>query len=251
MTAPHARRPEVSVVLPVFRTEGMLEKLRERLDTALAGRAVELIFVNDASPDGSAAVLERMAREHSHIRIVTHPANRGQQHAIMTGLAASRGACVVVMDADLQDPPEAVPLLLDRLRGGIGAVFAGRRGAYESGLRLLTSRLFKRTVNRLCGIPTDAGAFVAMRRGTVERILAMRPPRPFLSVLVGCTGLPSVSIPVARSARPAGKSTYSGWGRLATACRGFLCLLDCTLGGAARRAGKRRGQQAGQGRRPR
>src|SRR5215212_11950435 len=92
--------------------------------------------------------------------------NVGQHGALAHGLTAEPEADVwVCLDADLQDPPEAVPVLLDRLaRGDVGAVFAGRRGRYESLPRRVTGRLHRRVATRLTGLPPDAGAFLAMRR---------------------------------------------------------------------------------------
>ncbi len=98
------------------------------------------------------------------VRLLSHAANRGQHQAVMTGLAAAQGEWSVIMDADLQDPPEALPALLNKGRVGYGAVFAGRRGRYESAGRLLTSRLIKWTMRQLTGLPSDAGIFVAINR---------------------------------------------------------------------------------------
>jgi hypothetical protein len=129
------------------------------------------------------------------------------------------------MDADLQDPPEAVPSLLSAGRLGVAAVFAGRRGEYESRFRLLTSRLFKWLLHVLCGVPSDAGLFVALNRPAVDRVLAMAGRRPFVVAVVGCTGLPLASVPVARDRRPSGTSAYSSLGRLRSGWRGVVWVM--------------------------
>ncbi len=212
-----AAAPPVSVVVPVYRNAETLEELHRRLDAALgaAGVDFELVFVEDACPAGSLAVLRRLEALDPRVGVLPLPRNVGQHAAVLRGLARARGRAVVVMDADLQDPPDAVPALLARLAQGPAAVFAGRRGRYESLGRLATSRLFKRALHVLLGLPADAGMFVAMDRRMVERVLAMDASRPFVVAMIGCAGLPLDSLPVARAPRPSGRSAYRSWRRLA------------------------------------
>jgi glycosyltransferase involved in cell wall biosynthesis len=219
----------LSVVLPVFRTRAMLPELQRRLGVVLdaLGRPWELVFVDDACPEGSAASLAALAAADPRVRAVSLPRNVGQQRAVLAGLAHARGHVVVTMDADLQDPPEAIPRLLALLDAGAAGAFAGRRGRYQSRGRLLTSRLFKRTMARLCGVPDDAGLFVAMRRPLVERVLAAaaRGGRPHLVAMIGCSGLPLVSTPVERAARPSGRSAYTASRRLRSAADALTWAL--------------------------
>lgn len=220
--------------MPVYRNADTLVELHDRLRAALRDERVELIFVNDACPAGSAAVLRKLAADPGTV-VLTLERNVGQHRAVLVGLARARGAWTVVLDADLQDPPEAVPLLLARAAvGDVGAVFAGRRGTYESRLRLLTSRLFKRTLHALCGVPPDAGIFAAVSKRTVERVLAMRGPAPFVVAMIGCAGLPMTSIPVERAPRPNGSSAYSTRGRARSAWRAFVWVLAWRLGTTTR-----------------
>jgi glycosyltransferase involved in cell wall biosynthesis len=208
--------PTLSVVLPMYRTRALLPDLHRRLAAVLdaIGLPAEMLFVDDACPEGSAVALAALAASDPRVRVLSLARNVGQQRAVLAGLAASRGQVVVTLDADLQDPPEAIPRLLALLEHGASAAFAGRRGRYESRMRLLTSRLFKRTMAQLCGVPPDAGLFVAMRRPLVERLLAARPGRPHLVAMIGCSGLPLASLPVERSVRPVGRSSYGAWRRL-------------------------------------
>ena len=108
----------ISVVLPVYRNAEVLAALHARLVRALEGEAAELemIFVDDACPAGSGAVLDELARRDARVRVIRHERNQGQRLAVWHGLEAARGAIVITMDADLQDPPEAIPLLLGELR---------------------------------------------------------------------------------------------------------------------------------------
>lgn len=197
-------------MLPVHRTRAFLPELHRRLREVLQAQALayELIFVDDACPEGSLADLRRLTRLDPRVTVVALARNVGQQGAVLAGLRAARGARVVIMDADLQDPPEAIPWLLSGLQEGHAIVFAGRRGRYEPPARLLTSRVYKLLLRALCGLPADAGLFLAMTREAVERVLAFPRPGPHLVAMVGCTGLPMTSIPVERAPRPGGGSAY-------------------------------------------
>lgn len=220
--------PEISVVIPVYCNAEMLHELYGRLRHVLAAQRLpyEMIFVDDAGPDGSLAVLRELAQGDPRVAVLALEQNVGQHRAVLTGLAQARGQWVVVMDADLQDPPEAIPHLLTKMQEGFAAVFAGRRGRYESAFRLLTSRLFKRLLHLLCGVPADAGLFVAMNRQMVKRLLAFNVAQPFVTAMMGCTGLPLASTPVLRSQRRRGRSTYSFWKRLKTGSLAIAWVLS-------------------------
>jgi len=224
---PTSQVPEVGIVVPVYRNAETLQELYRRLRHVLETEQLsyEMIFVDDACPAGSLDVLEELAQGDPRVAVLALERNVGQHRAILAGLSHAWGKCVVVMDADLQDPPEAIPDLLSKMQRGYAAVFAGRRGRYESFSRLLTSRLFKGLLHLLCGVPADAGLFVAMNRQMVERLLAFDEPRPFVVAMIGCTGLPLASIPVLRSQRPSGHSTYSFWKRFMTGCLAISWVL--------------------------
>jgi glycosyltransferase involved in cell wall biosynthesis len=216
-----AARPEISVIVPVYGNERTLAALHRRVASALDGRRFEIVFVNDASPDGSAAVLDGLARTDPRVRVVAIERNRGQHAAVLAGMRSARGSWVAALDADLQDPPEAIPALVGRGRQGFDVVFAGRRGAYEPRRRLLTSRLFKLTLSAICNVPRDAGMFLAVRNSAVQRVLAMQGPPPQLVAMIGRAGLRTTSIPVERAPRNDGASSYSGAMRLGSALRAF------------------------------
>ena len=210
--------PRVAVVVPVYGNEATLRPLAARLAAALADRDWCLRLVVDASPDGSAALAAALAAGDLRIAVTGLDVNVGQHAALARGLADEPDADVwVCLDADLQDPPEAVPLLLDRLaRGDVAAVFAGRRGAYESRLRRRTGDLHRWLAARLTGLPPDAGAFLAMgpsvRRAVVSAVRDEGAPSVVLAV--ARAGEPVTSVPVARDARPEGRSAWTGRARL-------------------------------------
>jgi polyisoprenyl-phosphate glycosyltransferase len=217
--------PRVAVVVPVYGNEATLRPLAERLAAALAGRPWRLRLVVDASPDDSARVALELSAADRRIAVTGLTVNGGQHAAIARGLADEPDADAwVCLDADLQDPPEAVPLLLDRLAAGdVEAVFAGRRGDYEPRLRRLTGGLHRRVAARLTGLPPDAGAFLAM--GPRVRAAVLAADAPSVVLAVGLAGRPVTSVPVARDRRPEGSSAWTGRARLAQSVRSLAWTL--------------------------
>jgi glycosyltransferase involved in cell wall biosynthesis len=211
--------PKISVVIPVYKNEETLTELHRRLTSVLlkdvpGGTRYEVLYVNDDSPDDSFKVLKLLVERDDRVGVVSMAHNVGQQRAVMTGVGHSRGENVIVLDADLQDPPEAIPTLVEKLSEGYEAVFAGRRGNYQVTRRMITSRLFKRVLATLTGVPPDAGIYVAVSRRMVEALLAYNESRPYLVGMIGCTWLPVTSIPIERVVRPMGKSSYTALSRL-------------------------------------
>lgn len=216
----------VAVVVPVYGNAATLEPLAERLAAALTDRTWRLRLVVDASPDDSSAVAGALAAADPRIAVTDLRVNGGQHAALARGLADEDGADAwVCLDADLQDPPEAVPLLLDRLSAGdVGAVFAGRRGAYESAARRLTGTLHRRVAAWLTGLPPDAGAFFAMdarvRAAVLTAMTAEDAPSVVLSV--ARAGLPVASRPVQRDLRPSGRSAWTSAARVRQSARSLV-----------------------------
>jgi SAM-dependent methyltransferase/CTP:molybdopterin cytidylyltransferase MocA len=204
----------VSVVIPVYRNPATLRELYMRLVRALAELGMsELIFVNDGCDQGSDTVLRELTQADEAIVVVDLEANQGQHSAVLAGLERSRGEWTVVLDADLQDPPEAIPSLIATAAPGIDAVFAGRRGDYESRPRLVTGRIYRQLLRLIARTPADAGAYVALSRRMVERLLEMQAAAtgraPALVAMIGCSGLKSTSLPVERARRSEGRSAYT------------------------------------------
>ena len=224
---PQPTQPDISVVLPVYRNRAALGELYRRLTLVLEPLApYELIFCDDACPDDSLAVLRSLAAADERVAVLALSENVGQNRAVLIGLAYARGQVVIAMDADLQDPPQAIPGLVAALSGETAAVFAGRRGTYQSAGRMLGSRVFKRLLHALSHgqLPVDAGLFVAMRREMVERLLSYRAPQPYVLGLMARTGLPMISLPVERA--PARRSGYSLRARIQVAIRALVTILS-------------------------
>ena len=206
---------KVALVTPVYRNASTLTELSRRVAVAMGERPWTLRFVIDASPDDSLAVAHGLAAADQRLAVTDLPSNVGQNRALLAGLVASDAGAEawVCLDADLQDPPEAVPALLDRLAAGdVGVVFAGRRGAYEGRARLFTGKLHRAAMARLTGLPADAGAFLAMDRPSRDQLLALGPPG--IVAGVGAAGIPCVSVPVERASRLGGRSAWTAAARL-------------------------------------
>lgn len=217
----------IHVVSPLYRTAEALPRLRDRLDAALDG-AFRLVLVDDACPAGSGEVAERLAGDDPRVIVRHHRRNAGQHWAILTGLAASPGVRCVVMDADLQDPPEAVPRLLAR---GEDVVFATRRGRYQGWRRTISSTAFRAVRGTLAGTPWSAGLFLALSPRAVDAVLDARTGRPCVVSLAGLSGLSQAAVAVRRDHRVHGTSAYDGPLRWAAAGRSVGCVVDVRRGG--------------------
>ncbi len=218
------------MVVPVYGNQGTLEALFDRVRAAIEGAPsgeFEALFVEDAGPDRSFDVLRALTARDPRVGVIALERNLGQNRAVLVGLAHARGRRAVVLDADLQDPPEAIPRLLSALQGDVAAVFAGRRGSYESPLRLATSFGLKRLLHlvSLARLPRDAGLFVALERVMIEHLLDCRDPDPYVPSLIGRSGLRLASVPVERAASPDGRSGYTVRGRLRLAMRAVATAL--------------------------
>jgi len=140
---------DISVVIPVFRNRDSLNDLYSRLTLGLQDHEYEIIFVDDACPENSLVVLRNIEADDPHVVIRSHPKKYGQHRAVLTGLHVAHGQWAVVLDADLQDPPESIPDLLSKAQEGFNVVFAGRYGRYESVFRHWTSRISPQCVRIL------------------------------------------------------------------------------------------------------
>ena len=225
--------PQLSWVVPMYRTGDFIERLCVRASDSAhrLGLSYELVFVDDACPDHSADRAEPLAARFP-IRVCRLPTNQGQDAAIRAGLRVCRGKWAVILDGDLQDPPEAL-LQLWPHASDYDAVFADRFGAYESRTRLVSSFFYRRCLEVLGGLPPGSGLFVLMNRRLIEHVTAAHGSRAYvLADIAGARGR-YISVPVLRSPRPSGKSSY-GFVRRWT--RGVMSLWQVF---AATRLGRR------------
>ena len=203
-------------MVPVFRNEETLNDLFAQVSSVLRkeGKTFEFLFVNDCSPDDSAAVLKCLADAFDEISIINLKKHCGQQKAVLIGMSYACGDCVVVMDADLQDPPEALPLLLSELDESIDVVFAGRAGKYQQWSRLLTSKVFKTILHLLTDVPVNAGIYCVLKNQAAKKLTDFWAPRTYIVGMIGTAGLSLKSVLVKRNQRLKGTSAYSFIGRV-------------------------------------
>ena len=180
-------------------------------------------MVDDASPDGALATARELAASDPRLRVLPLERNLGQHRAVLHGFRAARGRWVVALDGDLQDPPEAIPRLLERARQGHDAVFATRTGSYQNRGRMWTSRAFKEVIHRLFGLPRGAGLYLLLRRDLADRVAAAADRRPSVVILAGLEAASAAAVPVERAARSQGRSAYSARSRLAAAWSALAC----------------------------
>ena len=200
----------LSVVIPVYNEEETLRELHRRLTAALPPDR-EIVLIDDGSTDGSWATLTELAATDPSLRLRRLSRNFGHQAAITAGLDAARGDAVVVMDADLQDPPEVIPELVARWREGFDVVYAVRASrSGESRFKLLTSKLFYRTLRWMAGsdIPADAGDFRLMSRRVVDALAAMPERARFLRGMTSWVGFRQTGVEYRRNPRYAGESKF-------------------------------------------
>jgi dolichol-phosphate mannosyltransferase len=203
----------LSVIIPCFNEEPVLRATHERLTSVLTdidGLDYELIFVNDGSRDRTQQLLEDLLFDH-HVRVLLLSRNFGHQIAVTAGLEAAAGAACVIIDADLQDPPELIPQMVDLWREGNEVVYGIRiEREGESRFKLWTAKAFYRLINRMSEtkMPLDAGDFRLLDRKVVEVIKSMPERARFLRGMVSWAGFRQVALPYDRSARHAGESKY-------------------------------------------
>lgn len=203
----------LSVIIPCYNEEAVLRTTHDRLTTVLAALNVDydLIFVNDGSRDRTQDILAGLQVLDPHVRVLLLSRNFGHQIAVTAGLEEAAGDAVVIIDADLQDPPELIPRMVQLWREGNEVVYGiriERQG--ESRFKLWTSKVFYRLINRLSEtkMPLDAGDFRLLDRKVVEVIKAMPERARFLRGMVSWAGFRQVSLPYDRAARHAGESKY-------------------------------------------
>lgn len=239
--------PTLSVVVPCFDEEAVLDELHRRLTGVLepTGLSYEILLVDDGSRDGSAAKMRALRAKDPRVAILGLSRNFGHQLALTAGLDHARGDAVVVIDADLQDPPEVIPQMVDLWRSGIDVVY-GQRIAREgeSAFKRATASGFYRLMRRLTSVdlPVDAGDFRLMSRRVVEAMKRLPEHHRFVRGMVAWVGFPQAPLPYERAARFAGETKYPLRRMLrfaldAAVSFSFLPLRLATLAGFAISAG--------------
>ena len=215
MPAKPAGRPYlISVVVPVFNESAVVRAFHERASRvlrAIADFEYELLFVDDGSRDDTYAQLKALATNDPRVRLLKFSRNFGHQIAISAGIDHARGDCVVVTDVDLQDPPEVIPLLIDKWREGFDVVYgrrAGRDG--ETMMKRVTAAAFYRLLAKVSRIqiPPDVGDFRLMSRRVVDELKKLREKDRFVRGLVSWIGFKQTGVDYQREKRAAGETKF-------------------------------------------
>ena len=204
----------LSVVVPCFNEDAVLEETHRRLTCILAsieGVQHELIYVDDGSRDGTLAILQSLATTDLHVRVIRFSRNFGHQVAVSAGLDHATGDAVVLIDADLQDPPEVILDMVARWREGYDVAYGVRTDRPgESAFKRFTAAAFYRVINRLTDteIPLDTGDFRLMDRKVVDALRSMPERDRFVRGMVSWVGFRQIAVPYRRAPRFAGETKY-------------------------------------------
>ena len=206
-------RPRYSIVAPVYNEEGNIQPLYERISTVMnsTGEPWELVVVNDGSRDGSVTLIEGYAARDPRVKIVNFARNFGHQTAVTAGIDYAAGEAVILIDADLQDPPELILEMIERWKAGYEVVYAVREQRKgESWFKLLSAKIFYRVIYRITDveIPVDTGDFRLMDRKVVDVLKQMREHNRFIRGMTSWVGFKQTPVSYVREERHWGVTKY-------------------------------------------
>ena len=206
--------PSVTVAIPIHNEQDVIPALLRRVGAVLdeiPGGPHEILLVDDGSTDHSLALLEAAAKNDARIQVLVLSRNFGHQAALTAAFDHARGDVMLVMDGDLQDPPEALPTLMRRMEDGFDVVYVRRTDRKESLWLRLSYKLAYRLIGGLSNVslPTDAGDFALLSRPVIDAVRGLPERQRYLRGLRSWVGFRQAGVPVERSARAAGESKYS------------------------------------------
>lgn len=227
--------PTFSIVVPLFNESANVAPLLERIEAVAAsapGTSYEIVLVNDGSTDGTLETIRAEMQRRSNIVLVNLSRNFGHQLAATAGMEIAAGDAVILMDGDLQDPPELIGAFLQKWREGYDVVYAVRRTRKgESRFKLWTARAFYRVIKRLTkvAIPLDTGDFRLMSRRTVEAVRRLPERHRFLRGMVSWVGYNQIALEYDRDVRHSGTTKYSLGKMMRFAIDGITSFSDVPL----------------------
>jgi glycosyltransferase involved in cell wall biosynthesis len=225
---------KLSVVVPAYNEQEVLPEFYRRVTAVVdaLGVEAELVFVNDGSSDGTLAVLHNLKQHDARVAIVDLSRNFGKEIAMSAGLDHAHGDAVIIIDADLQDPPELIPQLIQHWREGFDVVYARRTSrAGESLVKKVTAHLFYRLMQRVSRvqIPPDTGDFRLLSRRAVDALSGLREQHRFMKGLFAWIGYPQKAVFYERDARHKGKSKWNYLGLWNFALEGITSFTTLPL----------------------
>jgi dolichol-phosphate mannosyltransferase len=231
-----AERSLVSIVSPVYQEEQGIEEFHRRLSASLDGLsdelAFEIVYVNDGSSDRSLDLLEKIVADDDRVRVVDLSRNFGHQVALSAGVDHAHGDAVVVIDSDLQDPPEVIPQMIERWRDGFKVVYGVRVSrAGETRFKLLTSKLYYGLMDRISEVPLprQAGDFRLLDRRVVDVLDQMPERNRYVRGMVAWVGFPQCAVEYERDPRFAGTTNYTLGRMVRLALDGLTSFSDRPL----------------------
>jgi len=216
----------LSIVIPAYNEEAVLPEFHRRLTSVLdqIDCKAEIVYINDGSTDSSALVIGRFCETDARVAVVDLSRNFGKEIAMTAGFDHAEGDAVVVIDADLQDPPELIPELIKHYREGFDVVYAQRMSrAGERALKKLSAFLFYRLIQATTRvkIPADTGDFRLLSRRALEALKKLREQHRFMKGLYAWIGFPQKAVPYHRDPRKAGQTKWNYWKLWNFALEGF------------------------------
>lgn len=203
---------KLSIVIPVFNEEAVFPELLRRITQITKTQETEIIFIDDGSVDNTRSLIRSAVSTYSNIMGVFFSRNFGHQKAVRAGLIHATGDVIVVMDGDLQDPPELIPQFLTKIQAGYDVVYAVRKKRKENILKRVSYSVFYRLLHKISGdisIPQDSGDFSAMTRRVVDMIKQLDERNQFVRGIRSWVGFPQIGIEYERDQRFAGETKYS------------------------------------------
>ena len=221
----------LSIVIPCYNEEAVIEATHDRICSIAThlGMELEVLYVDDGSQDSTLKKLQQLAVEDSRIVVIEFSRNFGQQAAMSAGLEAAQGDAVVIIDADLQDPPEVILEMIAKWRTGVDVAYGRRKSREgESTFKLVTASLFYRFFAMLIPypVPVDTGDFKLCDRAVVDTVCALPEKRRYLRSLVPWAGFHHAPVGYDRDARTAGETKYSAFRLLSLAADAVLLSSD-------------------------
>jgi polyisoprenyl-phosphate glycosyltransferase len=218
--------PRLSAVIACYKDAQAIPLMHKRLSAVFAALAVdyEIIFVNDGSPDEADAVLKELSTQDPHVLAIEHSRNFGSQNAFLSGMQVATGDAVVLLDGDLQDPPELIPAFYERWRQGYDVVYGRRSKRETSNLMAISYKLFYRIFRSVSYVPMplDAGDFSLIDRRVVDELLALPETDQFLRGLRAWVGFKQTGVDYVRPERAFGRSNQSWLKNLGWAKKGIF-----------------------------
>ncbi|MBW3128102.1 glycosyltransferase family 2 protein [Hymenobacter profundi] len=224
----------LSIIIPIYNEEDNIQILYDRLNGVLAslGRSYELIFVNDGSRDQSLRLIKVLTERDTRVRYIDFSRNFGHQIAVTAGLDLSQGEAVVIIDADLQDPPELIPQLYHKMHEGYEVVYARRRSRQgESAAKKFTAKLFYRILTSITNIsiPVDTGDFRIVSRKVVDALKQMPEQNKFIRGQISWIGYRQTYLEYDRAERAGGATGYTYSKMIRLALDGITGFSDAPL----------------------